>query len=291
LTVIVTELKSRSPFRPGWARLVKLILTHLLLLAGCIIMAFPFIWMILGSLKTTGELFVFPPQWLPTVWHWENYLRVIQAMPFGWFTFNSFKIATLAAIGQILSCSLAAFAFARIKFPGREVVFFIWLACLMIPPQVLVIPLYVLYRQLGWLNTHLPLIVPNFFGGAFGTFLLRQFFMTIPTDLDDAAYIDGASRFQIYAHIYMPLAKPALATLAVFVFMTNWNDLLGPVIYLTEYKNMTLTVGLAFFRGQYATDWVLVLAGAVISIIPIMTLYALTQQYFVRGVILSGLKG
>jgi multiple sugar transport system permease protein len=270
---------------------IKAALSHLVLFIGCVIMAFPFVWMVLSSLKTDMEIFIFPPRLLPKVPQWSNYPAVPAAMPFGAFTFNSFKIALLSVLGQLFSCSLAAYAFARIKFPGREGIFLAWLACLMIPSQVTLIPQFVLFRQLDWLDTHLPLFLPSFFGGAFGTFLLRQFFLTIPSELEDAAIIDGCGRFGIYWRIFMPLAKPALATLGVFVFMSNWNNLLGPVIYLTSWKKMTLTVGLAFFRGQYNTEWALLMAGAVISIIPIMTLYAAAQKYFVQGVVMSGLKG
>ncbi|MCE7990024.1 MAG: carbohydrate ABC transporter permease [Caldilinea sp. CFX5] len=254
-------------------------------------MALPFAWMFLSSLKTEPEIFIFPPRWWPETPQWSNYQAVVESMPFGWFVFNSFKIALLSVIGQLLSCSLAAYAFARIRFPGRETVFMIWLACLMIPVQVYLIPQYLLFRSFGWLDTHYPLFVPSFFGGAFGTFLLRQFFLTIPGELEDAARIDGSSRFGIYWRIFLPLAKPALATLGVFVFMGNWNNLLGPVVYLSSYEKMTLTVGLAFFRGQYTTQWALLMAGAVISVIPILLIYAAAQQYFVRGVVLSGLKG
>jgi multiple sugar transport system permease protein len=265
--------------------------SHLLLLLGCAVMALPFVWMFLSSLKTEPEIFVFPPRWLPRSPQWSNYIAVMEAMPFGWFIYNSFKISVLGVIGQLLSCSLAAFAFARIRFPGRETVFMIWLACLMIPYQVTLIPQYLLFRNFGWLDTHYPLFIPHFFGGAFGTFLLRQFFMTIPSELEDAATIDGCSRFGIYRRIFLPLSKPALATLGVFIFMSQWNNLLGPVIYLNTYEKLTLTVGLAFFRGQYTTQWALLMAGAVISVIPIMVIYAVAQQYFVRGVVLSGLKG
>jgi multiple sugar transport system permease protein len=247
--------------------------------------------MFLSSFKINAEIFVYPPRWIPQNWRWENYLRVFDAMPFHIFTYNSFKISLLAAIGQIISCSLAAFAFARLEFPGRNMMFIIWLACLMIPPQVLIIPLFAIYNHFGLVNTHIPLILPNFFGGAFGTFLLRQFFLTIPRELDDAATIDGATKFQLYWFIHMPLARPAIATLAVFVFMVNWNDLLGPIIYLSSYNKMTLSVGLAFFRGQYMTDWPLLMAGALISIIPIMIIYIFAQRYFVKGVVMSGLKG
>jgi multiple sugar transport system permease protein len=272
-------------------KLIRHTLSHTLLLAGCVIMALPFVWMVLSSLKTDVEIFVFPPKWLPKVPQWSNYVSVMDAMPFGRYIFNSCKISILGVIGQLLSCSLAAYAFARIKFPGREAVFLIWLACMMIPAQVTMIPKYLLFRELGWTDTHYPLFVRHFFGGAFGTFLLRQFFITIPSELEDAAIVDGCSRFDIYWRIFLPLSKPALATLGVFVFMSQWNDLLSPLIYITTYEKMTLTVGLAFFRGVYRTEWALLMAGAVISVIPIVTLYTMAQQYFVRGVMLSGLKG
>lgn len=282
---------NRLERKVNWGSVVRIILNYALITLGAVLMIIPFIWMFFSSFKLNAEIFIFPPKWLPNVWHWQNYLRVLDAMPFDKFTFNSFKISSLAVIGQIFSCSLAAYAFARMKFPGRDAMFTIWLACLMIPTQVLIIPLYAVYSKLGLIDTHIPLILPNFFGGAFGTFLLRQFFMTIPIDFDDAATIDGASKFQIYWHIYVPMAKPAIATLAVFVFMANWNDLLGPIIYLTSYSKMTLSVGLAFFRGQYMTDWPLLMAGALISIIPITIVYVFAQRYFVKGVVLSGLKG
>jgi multiple sugar transport system permease protein len=265
--------------------------SHAFLLIGCFVMAFPFVWMVFSSLKTDAEIFIFPPELLPREARWSNYVDVMQSFPFGTFILNSFKISVLGVVGQLLSCSLAAYAFARIRFPGREAIFLAWLACLMIPGQVTLIPQFLLFRSFGWLNTHYPLFVPHFFGGAFGTFLLRQFFMTIPQDLEDAATIDGCSRFDSYWRIFMPLAKPALATLAVFIFMGQWNNLIGPVIYLTSREKMTLTIGLAFFRGQYSTEWALLMAGAVISIIPILILYVAAQRYFVQGVVMSGLKG
>lgn len=272
-------------------QLARLVLSHLFLLTGCVAMALPFVWMVLSSLKGDSEIFIFPPGLLPKVPRWRNYIDVTQAMPFSSFVFNSFKISILGVIGQLLSCSMAAYAFARIKFPGREVFFGVLLATMMVPYQVTLIPRFLIFRQLGWLNTHRPLFVPAFFGAAFGIFLLRQFFMTIPSELEDAAVIDGCGRFGIYWRIFMPLSKPALATLTVFTFMGSWNNLLGPVIYLSTYKKMTLTVGLAYFRGQYHTQWALLMAGAVISIVPILILYIAAQRYFVRGVVLSGLKG
>ncbi|MGI6209714.1 MAG: carbohydrate ABC transporter permease [Anaerolineae bacterium] len=272
-------------------RVLKPVVVHGFLIAASLVMALPFIWMVLSSLKAQPEIFIFPPRWLPRTPLWSNYIEVTRAMPFTWFTYNSLKIAFLNVIGQVLSASLAAYAFARLRFPGREAMFLTWLGCMMIPGQVTLIPQFILFRSFGWLDTHLPLVIPSFFGSAFGTFLLRQFFMTIPMELEDAAIVDGCSRFRIYWNIMMPLAKPALATLAVFTFMGSWNNLLGPVIYLTTYKKLTLPVGLAFFRGQYGTEWALLMAGATISVIPIIILYMVAQQYFVQGVVMSGIKG
>ncbi len=259
-------------------------------IAGCVIMAVPFAWMLFGSLKPTSELYSVPPTFIPTVWRPENYAALLERVPFAQYVFNSFEIAILVVVGQLISCSLAAFAFARLRFKGRDVLFVLLLAAIMVPAQVLVIPQFVLFRQLGWLNTHLPLIVPGFFGGAFGIFLLRQYFMTIPQELDDAARLDGASALRIYWHICLPLSKPALAALAVFIFMGNWNDLLGPVIYLTDYAKMTLTVGLAYLQGQYVTDWSVVLAGGVVSVVPILLIFIIAQRHFVEGMVISGLR-
>ena len=270
---------------------IKRVIVHGFLILACASMAGPFIWMVLSSLKTQPEIFIFPPRWLPKSPQWYNYIEVTKAMPFGWFTFNSLKIAFLTVLGTVLSASMAAYAFARMRFPGRETMFLIWIGCMMIPGQVVLIPQFIMFRSLGWLDTHLPLVVPSFFGNAFGTFLLRQFFMTIPMELEDAAVVDGATRFRIFWNIMMPLATPSIATLAVFTFMGSWNNLLGPVIYLTDYDKMTLPVGLAFFRGQYGTQWPLLMAGATISVIPIVLLYIFAQRYFVQGVVMSGIKG
>lgn len=284
----------RTTARPSAAsslrRLAKPVVVHGLLILACVGMALPFVWMVLSSLKSQPEIFVFPPRWLPKSPRWSNYIEVTRAMPFGWLTFNSFKIAFLNVVGSLLSASLAAYAFARLRFPGRETMFLAWLSCMMIPGQVTLIPQFILFRSFGWLNTHLPLVVPSFFGNAFGTFLLRQFFMTVPMELEDAAVMDGATRFRIYWNIMMPLAMPAIATLAVFTFMGSWNNLLGPVIYLTTYEKMTLPVGLAFFRGQFSTNWPLLMAGATISVVPVVLLYIFAQRYFVQGVVMSGLK-
>ena len=277
--------------RIAWSDIMRHAAAHALLLAGAVTMVVPFLWMISSSLKSEMEIFLFPPVWIPSPPRWDNYPRTLAAVPFLQFTWNSLYISALNAVGQVLTCSMAAYAFARFTFPGRDMLFLVLLATLMVPFQVTMIPVWLIMRELGWINTHLPLIVPAFLGGAFGTFLLRQFFMTLPTELEDAARIDGCGRWGIYWRIFMPLSKPALATLAVFVFMGRWNDLLGPVIYLTSPEKMTLSVGLAYLRGQYTTQWALLMAGSLLSVLPMLALFAVAQQYFVRGVVLSGIKG
>ena len=280
--------------RKRMARVTALVgrtLAHLFLLVGSLIMIFPFAWMLSSSLKSNVDIFVYPPQPIPNPARWDNYLEVFRRMPFALFFFNSAKIGVLCVIGALLSCSLGAYAFARMEFPGRNVLFMILLSTIMIPFQVTLIPVYILMRALGWLDTHYPLWVPSWFGAAFGTFLLRQFFMTIPQDLEDAARIDGCSHMGIYWRIFMPLAGPALATLAVFTFMWSWNSLIMPVIFLGTWEKMTLTIGIAHFRGMYRTEWNYLMAGSAMSVVPILILFATAQQYFVRSVVISGIKG
>ena len=266
-------------------------LLHLFIGIGAMTMLLPFLWMVSSSLKTGADIFVFPPQWIPRPPVWSNYPETIAAMPFVNFVANSIKIASLATLGQLITCSMAAYAFARMEFPGRDLLFGILMAALMIPGQVTMIPIFLIMRSLGWVDTHLPLIIPYFCGGAFDTFLMRQFFLTLPKELEDAAMIDGCSRFAILWKIFVPLSKPALATLGVFTFMNHWNDLLGPVIYLTSFDKMTLPVGLAVFREQYNTQWNLLMAGALISVAPILVMYVCAQKYFIQGITMTGIKG
>ena len=274
-------------FRIPWPKLPVYIFMPLVAL----VILFPLFWMASTSLKSDRELFRYPPTLLPTRLEWSNYIGVMKAMPFERFILNSTLVSLLPAIGQMLTCSLAAYVFVWKRFPGRDLFFSLILATLMVPYQVTIIPMYIVFRAFGWIDTLLPMIVPGFMGGAFGIFLLRQFFMTLPSELLDAARIDGASDLNIYWRVIMPLAKPALVTLGIFTFMLHWNDLLRPVIFLTTYEKMTLTVGLAFFKGQYATQWSLLMAGAVISMLPILILYIAAQRYFEQGMIMSGIKG
>jgi multiple sugar transport system permease protein len=216
---------------------------------------------------------------------------VFEQVPFARFIYNSFKVSILGVIGQLLTTSMAGFAFARLRFRWREPLFLLLLATLMIPPQVTLIPQYLIFRELGWINTHLVLILPFWFGGAFGTFLMRQFFLTVPQDLYDAARIDGCNPLRIFWQIFLPLSGPALATLAIFTFLARWNDLIGPLIYLNDTDLMTVTVGISYFIGQYYADTPLLMAASCISILPTIVLFMAAQRYFVRGVVLSGIKG
>lgn len=192
---------------------------------------------------------------------------------------------------MLLECIIAAYAFARMRFRGKEIIFSVLIACLMIPGQVTMIPVFLIMKEIGWVNTALPLIVPNFFGGAFGIFMLRQFILSLPIDLEEAAIIDGCGRLRIIFQVLLPLLKPAIATLGLFTFMSKWNDLLGPVIYLNDYKKMTLTVGLTMFKGQYQTKYNLLMCGAVITTLPIVIAYVFMQKYFIQGIAMTGIKG
>jgi multiple sugar transport system permease protein len=266
-------------------------LAYVLLGLGAVVMIVPFLWMISTAIKPEGEVFLFPPEWIPHPIVWSNFSDALSKFPFVNASFNSLLVSSLSTLGQLFSCSLAAFAFARHRFPGRNVIFAVLMATLMIPGAVTLIPVFVIMKQLGWIDTLYPLIVPSFTGGAFGTFLLRQFFMAIPSEYDDSARLDGAGSTRILWSIYLPLAKPALATLGVFTFMASWNDFITPLIYLSTPEHMTLTVGLSYFQGQYNTQWNLMMAATLISVVPILILYAVAQKYFIQGIAMTGLKG
>jgi multiple sugar transport system permease protein len=238
-----------------------------------------------------GDIFRSPPQWIPAQFNLKNYRAIMEVLPLGRMLLNSFTIAVAATIGQLCSCTLAAYAFARMRFRGKTGLYFILLATMMIPAQVTMIPVFLIMKSLGWIDTLYALIVPAFFGGAFGTFLLRQFFSAIPGDLEDAARIDGCGRFRILWSIVLPLSKPALTTLALFTFMTYWNDLLGPVIYLSSVEKATLTIGLANLQsGMMTARYDLLMAGSVLSVLPILILLIFGQRWFVQGIAMTGLK-
>jgi multiple sugar transport system permease protein len=298
----LSTARTRSRGRSRTGTMARRIGAYVVLIVGGLVMMIPFFWMLLTSLKTRAEVFGSPPLSLPTGPHWENYERMWNAfgdVTFGTFFLNSLKIAALSTIGEVFACSLAAFAFAVIPFRGRRLLFGLLMATLIIPFQVVLVPNFILWRTLpnpfsdsgNFIGTQEPLWLGAFLGGAFGIFLLRQFFLAIPTELADAARVDGANPWQIYRHVYMPLARPALATLAIFIFMWSWNDLLIPLIYLRDLDQYTTTVGLAFFQGQFVGKWPEMMAGAIVSLVPMITLFVIAQKYFVRGIALTGLKG
>ncbi len=254
-------------------------------------MLVPFLWMISTSLKNLAEAQIYPPRWIPEHPLWSNYREVMTKVPFGRFILNSFNISVTGVLGQLITCACAAYAFARLRFRAKAPLFVILLATMMIPYQVVMVPQFLIFKSLGWVNSHRALIVPYWLGGAFGIFLLRQFFLQIPGELGDAAKVDGCNPFEVFWHVYLPLSNPALATLAVLVFMGRWNDLIGPLIYLNRPEMMTVTAGLSYFQGRYYADMPLLMAGSVISVIPTLILFGAAQKYFVQGVVLSGLKG
>jgi multiple sugar transport system permease protein len=263
-----------------------------LLVAGALVMLLPFLWLVSTSLKEQRQIFVYPPQWIPDPIRWQNYPEALTSLPFARYTLNTLIITSLTMIGVLLTSSLCAYGFARLRFPGRDLIFMVLLSTLMLPYAVIMIPQYIMFKYLGWIDTYLPLVVPFWFGGGiFNVFLLRQFFRTIPADLTEAARIDGASELRIYWRIMLPLAGPALAVVAIFTFINTWNDFLGPLIYLSSQTKYTMALGLASFKGLYATQWHYLMAASTVMVIPIIVLFFLAQRYFVQGIVMTGTKG
>ncbi len=287
-----TQHRIKTLWMPAQGEGISLsrILFYIVLILAALMMLVPFLWMISTSLKADEYVLTIPPQLIPRPLTSGSYSQLLDLFPIGRMFFNSLLVAVVTTIGQLFISAMAAYAFSRIEFRGRDVLFLLYLATLMIPSQVTIIPLFILMRYLGWINTYPGLIVPGIFS-AFGTFLLRQFFLTLPKDLEEAAFIDGANRWTIFWRIILPLSRPALATLAVFAFMGAWNAYLWPLFILRDELLMTLPVGLATLHGRWLTQWNLVMAGSVITVIPMVIIYLLAQRYFVRGVVLSGLKG
>lgn len=272
-------------------RAVKSLLLYVVIVAMAAVTLVPFLWMLSTSLKTREQLYAFPPEWIPDPLTFESYRVLFDPLPFGTFFLNSLQVAVLATLGSLLACSLAAYAFARLRFPGRDVIFALLLTTMMIPAQVLLLPLFILYKNIGWLDTLYPLWVPAFFGSAFGTFLLRQFFMSLPSELTDAAKIDGCSHFGIYWRIVLPLAGPGLATLGIFTFMGSWNSFLVPLIVINKIALRTVPLGLAALQGSNEIRLNAVMAASTLSILPILIVFFFAQKYFVQGVVLTGIKG
>ncbi len=279
---------SRRPDRrrTNWGKLAL----HLGLILGSSLMLLPFLWMVSTSLKLPREIFTFPPTWIPSEFAWSNYTKALTAMPFGRFYLNSLAVAIAVTLLTILTSALAAFAFARLRFRGRDTLFLIYLATLMIPFTVLLIPNFVLIRQFNWYDSYQALILPPAFS-AFATFLLRQYFRGIPQELDDAARMDGASSFRIWWQIIMPNSAPVIAALAIFVFLGNWNEFLWPLVVTNSPEMRTIPVGLSAFQGQFNVRWELLMAAAVVAMLPIIVVYLFAQQWFIKGITITGMGG
>jgi multiple sugar transport system permease protein len=279
----------RTGRRPAsWAVMIFL---YMIVAAGSVFVLVPFAWTLSTSLQSVTELYQIPKRWIPRPPQWVNYREVLTQVPFGLYYFNTLKITVLNIAGTLASCSLVAYAFARLRFPGKAVLFALVISTTMIPIQVLIIPRFVLFKTLGWLNTHLPLIVPSFFGEAFGIFLFRQFYLTIPRELDQAATIDGCGQFGIYGRIVLPLAKPVIGIVGVFTFIETWRDFFSPLIYISRSRLYTISLGLTGFYKGLDIEWHLMMAAAMISLLPPLAIFFVGQKYFLEGAIVqTGLK-
>lgn len=265
---------------------------HAFLLPGAITMVVPLLWMLSTAFKSPQNIFLYPPQIIPDPLYPQNFSKAFNAMPFLRAYGNSLYIAVLVTAGALLTSSMAGYGFARLRFRGKGLLFGLVLATMMIPSQISLMPSFVLFHRLGWLDTHLPLIIPPILGNAFGVFLMRQFMMTIPKDLEDAARIDGANPLRIYYQIMLPLMKPALSAVGIFTFMGSFNDFLGPLVYLNSPEKMTVPVMLSAFQGLYGmVQWGPLMAAATVAILPVILVYIWGQRYFIEGIALTGLKG
>lgn len=279
-------------------RILSRLTLYVIATLAALIFMMPFAWTIFSSLKTPSELFLYPPRWLPETPQWQNYAEVFEVSPYGRWMLNSFIVAVLATAGAVFSSALVGYSFARFRYPGRDLIFILTLSTMMLPVEVTLIPLYLLFAKVGWLDSYKPLIVPSFFGGgAFLIFLMRQFFMTIPRDLDEAARMDGASYLRIFWQILMPLSVPALATAAVITFIGEWNAFLYPYIFLNDKAKYTVAIGIKYFQeiasnidSMEPRENLLMAAGLMMTA-PIVLLFFLAQRYFVRGIVMSGIKG
>jgi len=275
----------------NWSKVLRESLIHLVLILISVMWVLPLAWMVSTSLKTDAQVFTWPPQFIPRPVRFENYPRALSYVPLALYARNTIYVCIGTVIGSLFSCPLVAYGLARIPWKGRNVLFTLTLATMMLPFQVIMIPLFVMFRRIGWINTWRPLIVPSFFGSAFYIFLLRQFFMGIPQDLVDAARIDGATEFGIYSRIVLPLVRPALAVVALFEVLARWGDFLAPLIYLNESKKYTISLGLQQYRSEHSTEWGYLMAASTMVTLPVIILFIFTQRTFIEGITLTGIKG
>jgi multiple sugar transport system permease protein len=275
-----------------WSRRLNNLLVFLALVGlGVLMVIIPIGWMVITALKEPQQIFAWPPVYWPDPIRWQNFSDVMTQIPFLRYAGNSLLIASLNIIGRLLSCTLVAYSFARLRFPGRNLLFMLLLSTLMIPGQVTLLPQFVLFNWLGWVGSYLPLIVPSFFGNAFFIFLMRQYILTIPRDLDEAARIDGASTWGVFRRIILPLCIPPMIVIAVLTFLWTWNEFLDPLIYISDYDAYTIQLGLNMLKGRYNIQWNLIMAGSLIGVVPPLLLYFVSQKHLIGGIASVGIKG
>ncbi|OGN94894.1 MAG: sugar ABC transporter ATP-binding protein [Chloroflexi bacterium RBG_13_50_21] len=287
-----TEFKQSDYLQPAhWRRNIWNLIIYLMLIMGSLMFILPLFWALSSSFKSDYQVMQYPPQWIPSPLRWQNYPEALTYVPFGRFALNTLFIAAFAICGNILSCTIIAYGFARLRAPGKNFFFILMLSTMMLVEPVRIIPLYIEFNKLGWIDTFLPLIVPAFFGSPFYIFLLRQFFMNIPLELEEAALIDGANRLQILWKVIVPLSKPALAAIAIFNFQGVWNDFLYPLVFLHKQTNYTIALGLNFFRSTYTVHWGYLMAASIVALLPMVIIFFLAQRYFIQGITFTGIKG
>jgi ABC-type glycerol-3-phosphate transport system permease component len=281
----------RRPFQ--WRAFLSRATIYAVLIAGAVVVMLPFVWTLSTSLKAPSDIFVFPPRWIPDPIMWSNYPEALTSYPFGRWLQNTLFVVLFSTIATLISCSMVAYSFARLRWPGRDILFIVLLSTMMLPEQVSLIPTFIGFRYLGWVNTFLPLIIPPLFArNAFYVFLLRQFFMTIPLDLDDAARIDGAGYFAIYSRILLPMSKPALAIAGIMFFQFKWKEFFAPLIYLHDSEKYTIALGLRAFQSPtWGTDWHLMMAANIVFMLPLIVIFYFAQRYFIQGIVFTGVKG
>lgn len=284
-------MSSTSPQSRARQRRIRTFAVYATLTVVGMLFILPFIWMVSTSVKPNNQIFVYPPKWIPDIILWSNYSKAMTSVPFFLYFRNTVFISGMTILGTLVSCSLVAYGFSRVRWIGRDKVFLVVLATMMLPSATTLVPLYIIFRKLGWMGTFNPLIVPPFFGTAFFIFLLRQFFMSIPMELSDAARIDGASELGILWRIILPLSKPALASVTLFSFLWSWSDFFGPLIFLTDEHLYTISLGLLQFQSRYDTAWGQVMAASTVFTLPVLLLFFLAQKQFIEGVTLTGIKG
>ena len=292
-TRTVESIGPRSAGRSSLRRLLVSLARHALLASVALAFMVPFYWMIVSALKENGQIFTQPIKWLPDPVRWDNFPRAMNYLgfPFLRFLWNSIFYAGSVTIGTVVSCAAVGYGFARLRFPGRDVLFVITVSTMMIPGIVTFIPTFVLFKYLGMLGTYAPLIIPAFLGNAFFIFMLRQFFMGLPWELSDAARVDGAGEFRIFWQIMLPLVRSALMVVAVFTFLGTWHDFFGPLIYLSERSQYPLSLGLFAFKAQRTTEWALMMAASTLATLPLVIIFFFTQRYFLEGITVTGIKG